>query len=410
MEILLKTELAQLSAQIQMLWTLACGALVMFMQAGFTCLESGSVREKNSVNVAVKNVTDLCVSFPAFFLLGYAIMFGADRGGLFGSPNLFLSNLESEELTRFFFQAAFCSTTATIVSGGVAERCRFLAYVLVTAAVGVFIYPVFGHWAWGKGFLQTLGYHDFAGASVVHMVGAGVALAGIQILGPREGRFDRTGKPVPMPGSSMPTMALGVMILLFGWIGFNGGSAPLGAQTPAIIVNTVLAGCCGGLGAMLLGWALRGLAPVDLILNGLLGGLVAITACADVVRLTSAGAIGVLGGMAVVGGYALLERLELDDPVGAVPVHGCGGIVGILSVGFFAHADALRALGVGRASLILAQLVGVLVCLTWSFFAAYFVWSAVGRLVPLRVGTLEESVGMNFSVHQIADSSTQATR
>jgi Amt family ammonium transporter len=403
----LKTDFVNLSAQIQMLWTLACAALVMFMQAGFTCLESGSVREKNSVNVAVKNVTDLCVSFPAFFLLGYAIMFGSDLGGLFGAPNLFLSNLEGEELTGFFFQAAFCSTTATIVSGGVAERCRFLAYVLVTAAVGLFIYPIFGHWAWGKGFLHALGYHDFAGSSVVHMVGAGVALAGIQILGPREGRFDRMGRPVPMPGSSMPTVALGVMILLFGWIGFNGGSAPLSSQTPVIIVNTVLAGCCGGLGAMLLGWALRGLAPVDLILNGILGGLVAITACADVVRLTPAAAIGVLGGMAVVLGCHLLERLELDDPVGAVPVHGCAGIVGVLSAGLFAHADALAALRMERWHLIQAQIVGVIVCVAWSYGASYFVWKAVGRLVPLRVGALEESVGMNFSAHEIAAGSAQ---
>jgi ammonium transporter, Amt family len=385
-----------------MVWTLACGAFVMFMQAGFTCLESGSVREKNSINVAVKNVVDLCVSFPSFFLVGYAVMFGADWRGLFGAPALFLSNLESSELTSFFFQAAFCSTTATIVSGGVAERCRFLAYVLLTAAVGVFIYPVYGHWAWGKGFLHAVGFHDFAGSSVVHMVGAGVALAGIQILGPREGRFDATGRAVAMPGSSMPTVALGVMILLFGWIGFNGGSAPLGTQTPQIIVNTVLAGCCGGLGAMLLAWALRGLAPVDLILNGILGGLVAITACADVVTLTSAGAIGVLGGMAVVAGCELLERLELDDPVGAVPVHGCAGIVGILSTGFFAHADALALLHIERGRLIQAQIFGIVVCFLWSYGAAYFTWKAVGRLVPLRVGSVEESVGMNFTQHEIA--------
>ncbi len=405
----MKTDFVNLGAQIQMLWTLACGALVMFMQAGFTCLESGSVREKNSVNVAVKNITDLCVSFPSFFLLGYAIMFGADRAGLFGSPNLFLSNLEGEELTSFFFQAAFCSTTATIVSGGVAERCRFLAYVLVTAAVGLFIYPIFGHWAWGKGFLHELGYHDFAGSSVVHMVGAGVALSGMQLLGPREGRFDRMGKPVPMPGSSMPTVALGVMILLFGWIGFNGGSAPLSSQTPAIIVNTVLAGCCGGLGAMLLGWALRGLAPVDLILNGILGGLVAITACADLVRLTSAAAIGVLGGMAVVLGCDLLERFELDDPVGAVPVHGFGGIVGIVSAGLFAHADALTRLHMQRPTLIAVQILGATICVAWSYGASYFVWKAVGRVVPLRVGALEESIGMNFSAHEIGAGSARGS-
>jgi Amt family ammonium transporter len=341
--------------------------------------------------------------------MGYAIMFGADRGGLFGSPNLFLSNLEGEELTSFFFQAAFCSTTATIVSGGVAERCRFLAYVLVTAAVGLFIYPIFGHWAWGQGFLHELGYHDFAGSSVVHMVGAGVALSGMQLLGPREGRFDRMGKPVPMPGSSMPTVALGVMILLFGWIGFNGGSAPLSSQTPAIIVNTVLAGCCGGLGAMLLGWALRGLAPVDLILNGILGGLVAITACADLVRLTSAAAIGVLGGMAVVLGCTLLERSELDDPVGAVPVHGCAGIVGIVSAGLFAHADALARLHVERSSLIGVQVLGAAICMGWSYGASYFVWKAVGRVVPLRVGALEESVGMNFSAHEIGAGSARGS-
>jgi ammonium transporter, Amt family len=397
----LNSDLAAVSTQVQTLWTLTSAALVLFMQAGFCCLEAGCVRHKNSINVAIKNVVDLCISFPAFFVVGYALMFGADQLGLYGEPVLFLSDKQPAELTAFVFQAAFCSTSATIVSGGVAERCRFLPYVLVTIAVSVLIYPLFGHSVWGNGLLAQIGYHDFAGSSVVHMVGAGVTLAGIQVLGPRAGRFDADGKPHSVPASSMPLMALGVMILLFGWIGFNGGSAPLGDKTALIIANTMLAGCFGGLAALLTTWAYGGLAAVELILNGLLGGLVAVTACADVVSPSAACMVGILGGVAVVLSSNLLERFQLDDAVGAVPVHGVAGLVGILSTAVFASSESLASAGLSRLESFGVQTLGAVTCALWAYLAGLVVWLLVGRLSPLRVGPVEETVGMNFSEHQV---------
>ena len=237
-----------LAGQIQTLWLLTSAALVLFMQAGFCGLEAGTVRHKNSINVAIKNVVTLCVSFPMFYVIGYSMMFGADHHGLYGTPVPFMADRPVSELTpRSCSRLAFCATATTIVSGGVAERCRFLPYVLVIFAMSFAIYPLFGHSVWGGGLLAKAGYHDFAGSSVVHMCGAGVTLAGIQVLGPRHGRFGADGKPRPVPASSMPLVALGVVILVFGWIGFNGGSAPLSERTALIVANTLLAGCIGGL-------------------------------------------------------------------------------------------------------------------------------------------------------------------
>jgi len=393
--------LESVSIDLQSLWTLLCAALVLFMQAGFCCLEAGSVRQKNSINVAVKNVVDLCISFPAFFVIGYALMFGSDWFGLVGTPVPLLMNLDSGELTGFLYQAAFCATAATIVSGGVAERCRFMPYLMVSAGVSLIIYPLFGHWVWGGGFLGRIGYHDFAGSSVVHIVGAGVTLAGVQVLGPRQGRFAPDGRSLPIPPSSMPMVALGVMILMLGWIGFNGGSAPLGRSTPEIVTCTLLAACFGGTGAMLLGWALRGLAQVDLVFNGLLGGLVAITAGADAVGIQAASAIGFLGGLSVVLGSWALERLELDDAVGAVPVHGVAGAVGILATGLFARSSVLAALDLDRFEFVAVQCLGLCVCLAWSYYGGWVLWNAIGAFTQLRVGELEERLGMNFSEHQL---------
>jgi Amt family ammonium transporter len=391
----------KLNTLIQYGWTLVCAGLVLFMQAGFCCVEAGSVRHKNSINVAIKNVVDLCISFPAFYLIGYALMFGATRSGLYGEPVASLSNLQTSQITAFVFQASFCSTAATIVSGGVAERCRFLPYVFVTFAVAILIYPVFGHWVWGGGWLSKLGYHDFAGSSVVHMVGAGVTLAGIVVLGPRHGRFDAKGKAQAVPASSMPLVSLGVMILIFGWIGFNGGSAPLSERTGLIIANTMLAGCVGGLAALLWTWASRGLASVDLILNGLLGGLVAITASADVVNLHAAGLIGLLGGLAVVAATSAMERLKLDDSVGAVPVHGGAGLIGILCTAVFGDAAMFEPAGLTRLQFLGVQALGAGACLLWSTLMGLLAWWLVSKLSPLRAGSLEETLGMNFSEHQV---------
>lgn len=392
---------ASIALDVQTLWTMVCAALVLFMQAGFCCVEAGSARQKNSVNVALKNVVDLCLSFPAFFLLGYALMFGDDIRALVGQPRWGLAGVEGRGFDHFVYQAAFCSTAATIVSGGVAERCRFLPYVFVSVAVALLIYPVFGHWVWGGGWLAQLGYHDFAGSSVVHMVGAGVTLAGIQVVGPRTGRFDAEGRPQPVAASSMPMVALGVVILAFGWIGFNGGSAPLGVKTGLIVTNTLLAASVGGLGALLVGWAYGGLARVDLVLNGVLGGLVAVTACADVVSVQSAALVGLAGGLSVVVSTYMMVRLRLDDVVGAVPVHGAAGIVGVLLTGILATEATLQERGLGRVQFVQVQVLGALACVLWSYLVGLLVWWLAGTLTKLRVGPVEEAVGLNFSEHQV---------
>ncbi|QGJ69713.1 Ammonium transporter [Planctomycetales bacterium 10988] len=392
---------AELQHLIELGWLLTSAALVLFMQAGFCCLEAGAVRHKNSINVAIKNAVDLCASFCAYFVIGYSLMFGTDLWGLIGSPSLFLSNLSEGEVASFLFQVTFCSTAATIVSGGVAERCRFLPYVIVSMVIGLFIYPVFGHWVWGGGWLSQLGYHDFAGSSVVHMVGGGVALAGIQVLGPRTARYSEDGTLTKIPASSMPMVALGVIILTFGWIGFNGGSAPLSDQTPTIITNTLLAACFGGMFALLGTWAYAGLASVELILNGILGGLVAITACADCVTLPSAAMIGMAGGLSVIIGTALLDYLKLDDAVGAVPVHLVAGIVGILLTGVFGKLELTE--DFTRWMLIGVQALGALVCFLWSYVLGLGVWWVTGKVISLRVGKLEEKVGLNFSEHLVED-------
>ncbi len=404
-------------------WLLICSGLVFFMQTGFCAVESGMVRYKNSINVALKNVVDFCTSFAAFMVLGYSLMFSPswDPFGLIGVPVPFLSDLTlvnragTDVFTLFpfaffLFQATFCNTAATIVSGGIAERCRFMAYVLVSIGIGLVIYPVFGHWAWGGGWLARLGYHDFAGSSVVHLLGAGLTLAGVVVLGPRAGRFGPDGKPRTIPASSMTLVAIGVLILTFGWIGFNGGSAPLGAQTATIIINTLNAAAFGAIGVMLLIWALRGVPAADLILNGVLGGLVAITANANVVSIPYSCVIGLLGGAAVVIGTKLLERWRLDDAVGAIPVHGFAGVVGVVCTGLFADATWLaETKQMTRGHFLGVQCIGVVACLAWSFCAGWVLWKIVGRGTSLRIGPDEEAVGMNYSEHKVEEPLAQLT-
>jgi Amt family ammonium transporter len=415
---------ATVSAHLPALaWLLVSTGLVFFMQAGFCAVESGMVRHKNSINVALKNVVDFCTSFAAFMVLGYSLMFSPslDPIGLIGTPVLFLSDLSllntagTDVFTVFpfaffLFQATFCNTAATIVSGGVAERCRFMAYVLVSIGIGLLIYPVFGHWAWGGGWLMDLGFHDFAGSSVVHLLGAGITLAGIIVLGARAGRFAADGKPRNIPASSMPLVALGIFFLAFGWIGFNGGSAPLGAQTATIIIVTLNAAAFGAIGVMMLAWALRGVPPADLILNGVLGGLVAITACANVVSIPASCVIGLAGGAAVVIGTRLLERWRLDDAVGAIPVHGFAGVVGILCTGLFADATWLaETKQMSRGHFLTVQAIGTLACLAWGFGMGWVLWKIVGRSTGLRIGPDEEAVGMNYSEHKVEEPIAQLT-
>ena len=399
-------------------WLLCASALVFFMQAGFTAVEAGAVRHKNSINVALKNVVDLCASFAAFFVVGFSLMLGAgwEPFGIVGTPRLLLDGVAAVDpagtdvfttfpRAMFLFQVTSCSTAATIVSGGVAERCRFLAYVLVSSGVAGVPYPLFGHWVWGGGWLADLGYHDFAGSSAVHLLGAGVTAAGLLVLGPRAGRFADDGSVRRIPASSLPMQALGVFILAFGWIGFNGGSAELGVQTPTIIMATLAAGCFGGLAVKLLVWAARGAPEADLILNGVLGGLVAITAGANCVSLPAAALIGMLGGGAVVFGTWAMQRLRLDDAVGAVPVHGFAGVVGVLAAAVFVDPAWLQANrpGLGQGGFLAVQAVGIAACIGWSFAGGLPLWWLVGRVTSLRIGVDEELVGMNHSEHKVDD-------
>lgn len=412
----LAAKLVETNDLIQTGWTLVCAALVMFMQAGFACVEAGSVRHKNSINVAIKNVIDFCISFPGFFIVGYALMFGATNSGWVGKPTYFLTDLPANKWAFFFFQVTFCGTAATIVSGAVAERCRFFAYMLVSAGISVIIYPIYGHWVWGslsgatlpdgtlsKGWLEAMKFHDFAGSSVVHMLGGGVALAGIQILGPRHDKYELDGSARMIPASSMPLVALGVFILMFGWVGFNGGSAALGPMSGKIITNTILAGCVAGVMALLTTWALNGVASIEIVLNGLLGGLVAITANADWVSPTGAFMIGIMGGVTTVVATLLLDWMKLDDAVGAVPVHFFCGILGIVCTAVFCEQANLTAMEITRTQFLSIQCGGAAVCAVWAYLTGLILWTLVGYVTKARVEPLEEQVGLNYSEHKIED-------
>ncbi len=398
-----------METHVRNLWLLTCTGLVFFMQAGFCCLEAGSVRHKNSINVALKNVVDFLVATFCFYLVGYALMFGTGgKLGWWGKPEFFLHGLGDSDSFPFLYQLVFCGTAATIVSGAMAERLRFLPYILGSVVLSLVIYPVYGHWVWnGEGWLHRMGFHDFAGSSVVHMVGGVVSLAGILTLGPRLGRFGKNGEVVDVHASDVPMVALGTFILFFGWIGFNGGSAPFGEHTGTIVLNTVLGGVFGGLSCLLFGWALQGISGAGTIMNGVLAGLVAITASADCVSPAAASIIGAVGGLAYFLADKLLVKIRIDDAVNAVPVHGIAGITGIILAGVFMQQSVIDAtnadlgLNLTRMSLVRVQVFGAAVCAAWCFVLGLLFWWFIGRISPLRVTADEETVGLNYSEHLV---------
>jgi ammonium transporter, Amt family len=404
-----------LQTQINLMWLMVCTALVFFMQAGFTCLEAGSVRSKNNINVALKNVISFIIAAAVYYILGYALQFGKPWvEGLIGRPVPALRGIQEQEMFVFLYQMMFCTTAATIVSGAVAERMRFLPYILATGAMGLVIYPIYGNWVWNSdGWMHNLGFHDFAGSSVVHMIGAGVSLAGIIKIGPRRGRFGTDGKPRDISASNVPLVALGTIILVFGWMGFNGGSAPFGAQTGSIVLNTCLGGIFGGVACLLVGWALRGISGAATIMNGILAGLVAITASADIVTAPAACMIGCGGGFAYLLADELLLRFKLDDAVSAVPVHGAAGLTGILLAGVFAKPEYLLSLSatlghpVSRLDVIGIQALGAAVCAMWAYTLGYLMWTVLGRISNLRVTPDEELVGLNYSEHLVRSPSDE---
>ncbi|MFY7805206.1 MAG: ammonium transporter [Limnoraphis robusta] len=392
---------------IDTLWLLLCSCLVFLMQAGFMCLECGLTRSKNSINVAAKNFADFAVSAILFWGVGYGLMFGSSHLGWFGTSHFWV-NLNTANLAAFFlFQVMFCGTSVTIVSGAVAERMKFSAYLILVILVSGLIYPIFGHLVWNgaqdgilAGRLAYLGFVDFAGSTVVHSIGAWVSLAALLLMGPRSGRFPKTKLPQKIHSSNLQFSVLGAMLLWFGWLGFNGGSTlAFNDQVPHIMVNTTLAGAGGMISAGALSWGKRKAPEVETLINGTLAGLVAITASSHAVTTPIAVIIGATGAAVMMLTDILLEHWRIDDAVGAVAVHGGGGVWGTLAVGLFGQPELLGT-GLERYAQLGVQLLGIFVGFGWGFGMAYLLLFSVNRIFPLRVSLSEEKIGLNISEHR----------
>jgi Amt family ammonium transporter len=388
-------------------WVLICAGLVFLMQAGFTCMESGLTRSKNSINVAIKNITDFGISTILFWAFGFAIMFGSSVDGWIGSSQFFLSLDEGSLTSAFFlFEIMFCATAVTIVSGATAERLRFRSYIIISIMLSGLIYPIFGHWAWNgvlsgtaSGWLGKMGFIDFAGSTVVHSVGGWVALAALLVIGPREGRFPLVGAHRKIHGSNLPMSVLGVLLLWVGWFGFNGGSTlALNDQVAGIITNTFLAGASGVMVTLAVGWIIRKKADAELVIFGSIAGLVAITASANAVSTVSALTIGGVGGIVMLGVDYLMDYLHIDDAVGAIPVHLGAGIWGTLAVAIFGKEEILGT-GISRWGQLLIQTTGIGVCFLWAFGLSYGFFMLINRFFPLRVTAEDERIGLNVSEH-----------
>jgi len=395
-------DIAAVQANLDIIWILIAAAFVMLMQAGFTALESGVTRAKNSINVAMKNITDFIVSILIFFAIGYALMFGESVNGWFGSTGFALSGLdEPMDYASFVFQAAFAGTAATIISGAVAERMRFASYIFISVIVTAFIYPVSGHWIWAEGgWLADKQMVDFAGSTVVHSLGGWVGLAGALVLGPRLGRFDDNHKPKKIHGHNLVLAVVGVLILWFGWFGFNGGSTLAGDVSVAkIIANTMLAASAGGVCCFFTCMMMTGgEVHIEKLLNGIIGGLVAITAGCAVVEPFGAVGIGILAGIIVYFAEDFLLRvIKIDDPVNVVAAHGIAGAWGTLALALFAPVENLPLKDTWAQFAV--QLQGVLAVFFWGFTSGLILFYCLKSFNFLRVSPDAEKVGLNIHEH-----------
>ena len=381
-------------------WFLIGAALVFWMQAGFAMVEAGFTRAKNAGNIIMKNLMDFCIGTVMFILIGFSLLLGEDFVGLIGKPGFdIITSYKDFDWSSFVFNLVFCATTATIVSGAMAERTKFLSYCIYSAVISAFIYPVEAHWIWGGGWLSQLGFHDFAGSCAIHMVGGISALIGAAILGPRIGKFSkRTGKPHAIPGHNLTIGALGVFILWLGWYGFNGAAATSVDQLASIFVTTTIAPAIATVVCMIFTWIKYGKPDVSMCLNASLAGLVAITAPCDVTDAMGATVIGAVAGLLVVFGVWLLDyKLKVDDPVGAVAVHGCNGIWGTLAVGFFDYKDGLF-YGGGVHHLAI-QCLGILCIAGWTIITMTIVFTVLKKTIGLRVTAEEEIEGLDSTEH-----------
>jgi len=397
-----ESKIAAVQTNADYVWTLVAAFLVFFMQAGFAMVEAGLTRCKNTVNILMKNLMDFSVGSLAFWAIGFGLMFGVTNG-YFGTDGFFFSDFSKDGDNWLFafwmFQVVFAATAATIVSGAMAERTKFVGYLIYSAIVSAFIYPIFGSWAWGSlfhggGWLEGLGFIDFAGSSVVHSVGGWAALAGAMVLGPRIGKYGPDGKPRAIPGHNITLAALGTFILWFGWFGFNPGSTTAAnTDTALIAVNTNLAAAAGSIAAMFTAWIIFKKPEATMTFNGALAGLVAITAPCANVSPTSAVILGLVAGVLVVLSVMFFDKVaKIDDPVGAISVHGVCGAWGTLAAGLFdINGFSWSVVGV--------QALGVLTCFAWAFTTAYILFKIIDKTIGLRVSKEEELDGLDFGEH-----------
>ena len=403
----MEIEVGDVKSFIDTLWVIDCAILVFIMQAGFMCVESGLSRHKNSINVALKNAADFGVSVVVFWLFGVGLMFGKSFNGLFGTDLFMFATDISQYQTYFVFQAMFVATAATIISGAVAERLKFVGYLVMTIFATGIIYPIVGHWAWSssylgeamnKGWLAALGFVDFAGSTIVHSVGGWIALSGVLILGPRIGKYSDANKG-KFTGSSFPLAVLGTLILWFGWFGFNGGSnGAMDDAVPLILINTFLAAAFGLLTSLVISFAIFKKPDPFYVILGPLAGLVSITAACNSVNSLIAILIGIIGTIIAIIVHELLNKKEIDDVVGAVPVHLAAGVWGTLAVGIFSNLEILGT-GLSRMDQIKAQLIGIGTIGIFSFVSSFIFFKIVNYFYPLRVSPLHEELGLNIAEH-----------
>ena len=399
---------AILQANLDTFWLLICAILVFLMQAGFMCLESGLSRNKNSINVALKNVTDFGIAVVVFWAFGFALMYGTSVSGLFGNKFFFFTTKVAGYQTYFVFQAMFVATAATIISGAVAERLRFFSYVIITFFASGFFYPIVGHWSWAFnfenptqkfGWLGKMGYLDFAGASVVHSVGGWIALAVLLVVGNRTGRFRKDRLNKTFQGSNTPIAALGALILWFGWFGFNGGAnGAMNLKIPLILINTFLSASFGLIFSSIMGIIVLKKPEPLFMITGPLAGLVSITASCAYVDPSDAIVIGSIGGIISGSTIVLLEKIEIDDVVSAIPVHLASGIWGTIAVAIFGNFEMM---GVEKTRIeqLLIQIIGIASIGSFCFFGSYIIFRTINSFFPLRVGKIQEELGLNISEH-----------
>ena len=404
---------------LNVVWTLVAAILVFLMQAGFALVETGFTRAKNAANIMMKNLMDFAAGSLAFYVLGAALMFGASKAaGWLGWGGLGMPSLGAGEgvwdWTFLFFQTMFAATAATIVSGAVAERIEFKSYLIYSALVSAVVYPISGHWMWGslagessQGWIEAVGFHDFAGSTVVHSVGGWIALAGAMMLGPRIGKYRHDGKANPIPGHSLVLGTLGVLLLWIGWFGFNPGSYTAGiGSIGRVAMTTNLAACAGTIAALVTAWIIMKKPDLTMALNGSLAGLVAITAPCDQVTCNAAIVIGLVAGVLVVLSVFAMDRIHIDDPVGAVSVHCVNGVWGTLAVGLFAAPEAL---GYGNTMVGLfygggfkylgVQALGAGATCVWAFGTGLAIFFALKKLGILRVSEKTELKGLDVTEH-----------